>query len=121
MEDIHAWHFDPRGLFSVKSAYKVGVQLRDRRLGRDAACSKENLANSTVKFDWNHIWSLKTSSKVKMFVRRLPHNSLANRMKIRRLGVDLDMTCPVCHRLNENGGHVFPKCKKVKSVGISWL
>jgi hypothetical protein len=107
MEDIHAWHFDPRGLFSVKSAYKVGVQLRDRRLGRDAACPKENLANSTVKFDWNHIW--------------LPHNSLANRMKIRRLGVDLDMTCPVCHRLNENGGHVFPKCKKVKSVGISWL
>ena len=24
MEDNFAWHFDPRGLFSVKSAYKVG-------------------------------------------------------------------------------------------------
>ncbi|KAF7072243.1 hypothetical protein CFC21_077393 [Triticum aestivum] len=50
-----------------------------------------------------------------MFVGRLlAHESLANRMKIQRLGVELDTACPVCHRLNEDGGHIFLKCKKVK-------
>ena len=114
MVDNFAWHFDQRGIFSVKSAYKIGVMLRDRRLGRDAASSKENSANSTVKFDWKHVWSLKATSKIKMFVWRLAHNSLANRMKIKKLGVDLDTRCPVCHRLNEDGGHTFLKCKKAK-------
>ena len=49
-----------------------------------------------------------------MFVWRLAHNSLANRMKIRRVGVDLETSCHVCHRFNEDGGHVFLKCKRVK-------
>lgn len=48
-----------------------------------------------------------------MFVWRLAHNSLVNRMEIHKLGVDLDTRCPVCHRLNEDGGHIFLKCKKV--------
>ncbi|XP_020168462.1 uncharacterized protein [Aegilops tauschii subsp. strangulata] len=114
MVDNFAWHFDQRGIFSVKSAYKIGVMLRDRRLGRDVATSKENSANNTVKFDWKHVWSLKATSKVKMFVWRLAHNSLANCMKIQKLGVGLDTGCPVCHRLNEDGGHTFLKCKKAK-------
>lgn len=117
-EDYLAWYFDHRGLFSVKSAYKVAVMLRDRRLDRDAASSREVSANNTVKFNWNHIWSLNAPCKVKMFVWRLAHNSLANRMKIKKLGVELDTRCPVCLRLNEDGGHVFLKCKKVKEC---WL
>ena len=40
MEDNFAWHFEQRGIFSVKSAYKIGVMLRDRRLGRDVALRK---------------------------------------------------------------------------------
>ena len=28
MEDWPAWHFDPKGLFSVKYAYKLAVQIR---------------------------------------------------------------------------------------------
>jgi hypothetical protein len=29
MEDWPAWHFDAKGLFSVKSAYKLVVAVRD--------------------------------------------------------------------------------------------
>lgn len=28
--------------------------------------------------------------------------------------MELDMTCPVCTRLNEDSGHIFLKCKMVK-------
>ena len=39
MEDWPAWHFDPKGLFSVKSAYKVAVTRRDALTGRDGSTS----------------------------------------------------------------------------------
>ncbi|KAK1607238.1 hypothetical protein QYE76_030911 [Lolium multiflorum] len=42
IEDKLAWHFDPKGLFSVKSAYKLGVLLRDRKVRREASCSQES-------------------------------------------------------------------------------
>jgi ribonuclease HI len=121
MEDNIAWHFDPKGVFSVKSDYKLGVMLRDRRDGRETACSKEkeNTGDSDVKFSWKKIWDLRAPNKLKFFVWRLSHNSLASRMKIKRLGVDLDTACPVCHRLNEDGGHVFLKCKMVKACWSS--
>jgi hypothetical protein len=37
MEDFLAWHFDPRGQFSMTCAYKLGVMLRDRNSGKEAA------------------------------------------------------------------------------------
>jgi hypothetical protein len=39
-------------------------------------------------------------------------------MKIHRLGVDLNTRCPLCNRLDEDGGHVFLRCKKAKTC---WL
>jgi ribonuclease HI len=118
MEDLPAWHFDARGAFSVKAAYKVGVKIRDRKKGKDATSSKAARGCSVVKFEWKKIWDLKGTSKLKMFVWRLAHNSLANRMKIKRVGVNLDTKCPVCNRLDEDGGHVFLKCKKVKECWV---
>ena len=38
------------------------------------------------------------------------------RMNIMRRGMEIDTRCPVCWRLDEDGGHCFLKCKKVKRV-----
>jgi hypothetical protein len=111
MEDSPAWHFDPKGLFSVKSAYKLGVLLRNGKEGRDAAPSKEYPVQDGERINWKEIWQLKAPNKLKMFVWRLAHNSLAHRTKIQRLGVDLDTSCPVCKRLDEDGGHIFHEIK----------
>jgi hypothetical protein len=35
-------------------------------------------------------------------------------MNIFRRGMDIDTRCPVCWRLNEDGGHCFLRCKFVK-------
>jgi hypothetical protein len=114
MEDFLAWHFDPRGQFSVKSAYKLGVMLRDRNSGKEAASSASS-NDPGPSFDWNQIWHLKAPTKIKMFVWRVAHNSLATRMKIHRIGVELDTRCPVYNRLDEDGGHVFLKCKAART------
>jgi hypothetical protein len=37
-------------------------------------------------------------------------------MNIARLGANLDTRCAVCHRLFEDGGHLFLRRHQVKSV-----
>jgi hypothetical protein len=39
MEDHLAWHYDSKGVFSVKSAYQLGVSIRDAKHRRDASSS----------------------------------------------------------------------------------
>jgi hypothetical protein len=49
-----AWQFDSIGKFSVKSAYKLAVQIQNQELGRDASSSLA--ANSNEEFKWHKIW-----------------------------------------------------------------
>ena len=56
---------------------------------------------------------MKLPAKVRIFLWRLAHDSLPT---IKRKHVDLDTLCPVCRRLDEDGGHIFLKCKFVKQV-----
>jgi hypothetical protein len=37
-------------------------------------------------------------------------------MNIQRKKVELDTICPMCNRADEDGGHLFLKCKKVKPI-----
>jgi hypothetical protein len=113
MEDWPAWHFDAKGLFSVKSAYKLAVARRDAHTGQDA--SSYVSANRGVRgFLWVKIWQLKVPNKVKMFIWRLARNSLPVRRNIIRCEVKLDTICPICRRLDEDCGHIFFKCKFAK-------
>jgi hypothetical protein len=64
LDDVVAWHYDPKGIFTV----------------------------------------------------RLAHNSIAVRMELQGRGMELDTKCVVCNRLNEDGGHLFFKCKYAVKV-----
>lgn len=82
-EDWLAWHFDHKGFFSVKSAYKLAVQTRERNKGRDAATS-EARSKSNQQFEWDKMWRMEVPNKMKIFIWRLAHNSLAVRRNIVR-------------------------------------
>ena len=57
---------------------------------------------------------METPNKVKMFVWRLVHNSLAVWRNLARRGMKVDTLCPMCHRFDEDPVHLFFKCKAVK-------
>ena len=63
---------------------------------------------------WNRLWKIDCIPKVKQFLWRFAHNSLPLRMNIVRWDMEIDTRCPMCWRLNEDGGHCFLKCKLVK-------
>lgn len=108
-EDIIAWHFDKKGMFLVKSAYHT---LHDRATRASKKQKGESSsAHQGKKLDWNQVWKLNCAPRVRHFLWRLAHNSLPLQMSIKRRGMEIDTRCPVCWRMNEDGGHCFLKCK----------
>jgi hypothetical protein len=114
MNDWPAWHYDSMGKFSVKSAYKLAVQIREHELGRDASSSGSAQGTDGV-FAWYKIWQLKFPNKVDMFIWRMVHNSLPVRRNLARRGIELDTVSPVCKRFDEDCGHLFFKCKGARA------
>ncbi|KEH30222.1 hypothetical protein MTR_4g065063 [Medicago truncatula] len=68
--DAIIWRFDKKGVYSVKSAYRVCV---DVLINRD---------EWKVEGDWNKLWSLPIPPKVKHFMWRLGRDCLPNRQSI---------------------------------------
>jgi hypothetical protein len=55
LPDWLAWHFDSKGLFSVKSAYKLVAQNRDTEASQEAGISAEG-GSAASPFPWHKIW-----------------------------------------------------------------
>lgn len=110
LEDTVAWHFDNRGVFSVRLAYKVPKSFERRNCRKDMASTAGNAGS--VQNEWKKLWNLKCPSKLKHFLWRLAHNSLALRVKLGGKGMDIDTQCVICQRFDEDGGTYFSNAKK---------
>jgi ribonuclease HI len=92
------WRFDKKGIYSVKSAYRVCV---DVMINRD---------DWKVEGDWQQLWTLPIPPKVKQFMWRLGRDCLPNRQRLMSKGVHGDSNCVVCHRYTEYNWHLFLDC-----------
>jgi hypothetical protein len=113
-DDFIAWHFDLKGLFSVKSAYRVNTDMLQRQATLVIGESISGV--SWRETAWKSIWSLNWPAKIHHFMWRFAHNSHLLRMNIARRGVELDTRCVVCGKLFEDGGHLFFRCKGAKEL-----
>jgi len=111
--NLLAWHYDSKGIFSVKGAYKV---CREDKLRKRVHGSAQSNSNGSEDPLWQKIWNLNCPSKVKHFVWRFAQNSHPLRSNLIRRGMRIDPKCPVCNRFDEDGGHLFFKCKTVRHI-----
>jgi hypothetical protein len=111
-EDFVGWHFDQKGVFLVKSAYKVHAE----KLKREAVKQVGQGSNAMPIYNevFKKLWKTPCPPRVHHFFWRLAHNSHPLYMNIARRGVELDTRCAVCHNFFEDGGHLFLKCKDAK-------
>jgi hypothetical protein len=77
-----AWHFDDKGVFSVKSAYKVFRDHEIRSSKRGGALASNH--NPSHELLWRRIWNLDCANKIKHFIWRLSYNSHPLRMNLKR-------------------------------------
>jgi hypothetical protein len=114
LRDIVAWHYDTKGLFPVRSAYKVQGEYEKRATPR----GKQSTSHGAIKGYgvWKRIWKLNCPGKIKHFLWRLAHDTLALRIGLQRKGMDIGIKCVICNKHFEDGGHLFLKCKYVCSI-----
>jgi hypothetical protein len=112
MEDSWAWRMEPKGNFSVKSAYKLHRTLLEHIGSSSGGLPNEHAGD----FAWKGIWSCPCPPNVRQFLWRITHDSLPHRCNIQRRGIEIDPLCLVCHRLNEDDAHVFLRCKGIRQA-----
>lgn len=73
MDDVIAWHFDPKGLFTVESAYRVFCDdLQRNSINGMAAGSSPN--DGIEEALWSSIWKLDGLGRLRHFLWRLAQN-----------------------------------------------
>ncbi|CAN1129696.1 Putative ribonuclease H protein At1g65750 [Linum perenne] len=98
MEDRQIWHFDKFGRYSVKSAYKVGMDFFTAS------------AELNVQGPWTQLWGLNVQPKMKNFLWRLARNVVPNRSSLRRRHINVPAQCGVCGLAEESNDHLFRTC-----------
>ncbi|CAN1318107.1 LINE-1 retrotransposable element ORF2 protein [Linum perenne] len=106
LRDKWIWHFDSKGLFSIKSCYNL---LKNGR--RDLRA-----ADGSTNREWKWIWQLSIPPKVKFFAWRIVSNLLPTKENMMRRKCAADPLCPCCLQTDENLYHLFFDCAVTKEI-----
>jgi hypothetical protein len=109
-EDIIAWHFERSGIFSVKSAYKLALNLST--LDTHASSSE----NKNRRCLWQHILKADIPPKVKIFARRLARNALPTNVNKKARNILKDDTCHICGMESESSYHAVVACPHSRAL-----
>lgn len=100
--DELVWLPDPKGCFSVKSAYKQIVN--------------HDTTSPTMEFNWKFLWKLKAPERIKLLLWRVGANALPTRDNLMiRMEVD-NPNCLLCNQVLESPIHLFFKCSAAKAI-----
>lgn len=115
VEDSWSWHYERSGNFTVRSAYRLLVDTKMRRVdwleGRQAT---SNTAES--KRQWCQLWKANVPSKLKNFAWRLARNSIPTEsVRCERKMTD-SCICPICNAAEDTWRHALIDCNMAKCV-----
>ncbi|KAM0886716.1 hypothetical protein ACQ4PT_029504 [Festuca glaucescens] len=110
-DDVLAWGPDRRGIFSVKSAYRLTWDLKHRT--SSCAASRAPDGNRVV---WNIVWGCPAPPKVRVFAWRLATNSLATWENKKKRNLEISDICVVCGLEREDTYHTFCRCPMARQL-----
>ena len=99
------WHYDSKGRFSVRSAYRVEMDKR---------CSGSTSTRGLDSSWWGKLWRSQVPNKVKIHVWRAFHDALPVMFPLSKCGIDVDKLCPLCRDDSEDTSHAFWYCLETK-------
>jgi hypothetical protein len=109
MEDFVAWYYEKSGIFLVRSAYHLAVQL-DRANQNMAGCSSWPDGNRPI---YNGIWKAAVPPKIHVFAWCLSQDSLATQTNQKTQTLENGAICQLCGMEAESGHHSMVRCMKV--------
>ncbi|CAN1178180.1 Putative ribonuclease H protein At1g65750 [Linum perenne] len=100
--DRRIWHYDPKGNYTVRSAYRV---LMDKVTPH---------AELRVQGPWSKLWGVRAPPKMKILLWRLAREVLPNRAALLNRHVQVPGQCGVCDSDSETNHHLFLDCDFAK-------
>ncbi|XP_030929385.1 uncharacterized protein LOC115955407 [Quercus lobata] len=113
-KDKLIWVGNRKGVFSVKSAYYVALNLMD--------CSNEGESSFGDPLErlWKKIWHLNIPSKIKNFAWRACLDALPTMVNLKKRGIGENGFCPCCGSELEAISHSIIRCEVAKRVWDCW-
>ncbi|XP_050259107.1 uncharacterized protein LOC126704117 [Quercus robur] len=115
VEDCMIWMHQRKGIFTVKSAYKVARKVLSE--GRVAESSR-GCAGKEV---WPAIWKLRIPNKIKVFGWRACNEILPTKLNLSKRKIIVDAMCPICLRFPESVVHALWECGAARDVWVGSL
>ena len=103
------WKENKNGCFSVRTAYRVALRLKQQE---DV---EHSIAGEEKKF-WNKMWKLPIPPKVRNFMWRACSDILPTSANLCRRRVPVDSTCTICQQHDETVAHVQWECPSARNV-----
>jgi hypothetical protein len=110
VQDSVAWNAEKNGLFSVKSAYKLAINIKKETplASSSAPDGKRNI--------WQRIWKAQVPNKVRIFSRRLALDNLPTQKNKWRRKLEVLNTCLICGNGTEDSFHAVVECTKARAL-----
>ena len=91
-EDMIAWHYEKTGTFTVRSAYHLGMTLKELEAGQASSSANPDGTRPA----WKKLWKLPVPHKVRIFAWKLIHGGLATKSNKSKRKMALNGTCDLC-------------------------
>ena len=110
--NILAWMYSKNGLFSVKLAYRVVVQIQkgEEWTKNSSGCARKNV--------WNALWKLHIPNKIKVFRWKACQEILPTQSNLAKRRIIHDNVCPNCTRFPESTIHALWDCEVAVDVWV---
>lgn len=109
MQDRLIWVATTTGMFTVKNAYHLKLELRARNYGSYSVTS----SNTRV---WQNIWQLKIPRTVQLFLWRACNGIFPTKEKLCKRRVVDDPHCLLCGQEVESSSHAIWSCGASQAV-----
>jgi hypothetical protein len=107
--DRLAWNGTSNGIFSVQSAYHMGMEIQECSQGSTSQGGSGHRV-------WSFIWSLEVPNPAKLFMWRACNDLLPTRSNLARRKIVEDNVCPCYLRDVESGLHAIWSCPAAQDV-----
>jgi ribonuclease HI len=97
-EDKIIWSDDRNGNYSVRSGYKVMMELKNQ-----AAVMLQHR-------DWLSLWKIRAPPKAKHLLWRICRECLPTRVRLQEKHVPCQLSCPICEHHDEDEWHAILTC-----------
>ena len=110
VEDCIIWMHQRKGIFTVKSAYKVAraVLSEGKVVESSRGCAGKDV--------WPAIWKLRIPNKIQVFGWRACNEILPTKLNLCKRKIIVDAMCPICLRFLESVVYVLWDCGAARVV-----